>query len=302
MREEILLRELENAYGIDITSIEHIREMIGLVFRLHTATRTLCFKVYPASWNTVCVKSAHVQDHVARTSDIAPVVHVSIAGELVTDLLIDDESYVGFLMDYIDGSPVDRTADRTIILTLAETLHHALASYTLPLVERNEMYYVNLFEEFANQERLDPKYVDQVNTVLRDMYHRVRHLPRGVVHGDFHTGNLIRRNDGQLMIIDFDSVGIGHPHNDLATCFDTSHFNHFQPADFQRTKALFQTIAKQDFVSGMLAYLPLRHMEIIAAIGLRHGTDSFHDQLMDQQLSWITAWRTLLNQLSTQPQ
>lgn len=41
MREEILLRELENAYGIDITSIEHIREMIGSVFHIHTATRTL---------------------------------------------------------------------------------------------------------------------------------------------------------------------------------------------------------------------------------------------------------------------
>lgn len=299
MNEEMLLHHLEQAYHISITSISHIREMIGSVFRVNTDPQTLCFKAYPASWKAVCDKSARVQDHVAKTCGIAPLVYPATTDDLVIDLVIDDVSYAGFLMDFIDGESVDRTKGRAEILSLANTLHGALATYPLPLDERDANYYISLFDEFASIERFDPRYVQQVKIILNDMYHLVRHLPRGVVHGDFHTGNVIRRHDGRLMIIDFDSVGHGHPYNDLATCFDASHFNRFHPVDFQHTKSSFQTMVEDAFVPGMMAFLPLRHMEIIAAIGLRHGTNSFHNQLMDQQLSWIQSWHELVRQLVT---
>ncbi|MFC8527194.1 phosphotransferase enzyme family protein [Nocardia sp. NPDC057227] len=48
-------------------------------------------------------------------------------------------------------------------------------------------------------------------------YRRLPALPRGVVHGDAHTGNLLRDHDGRVVLCDLDSAGHGPLAWDLAT-------------------------------------------------------------------------------------
>lgn len=54
--------------------------------------------------------------------------------------------------------------------------------------------------------------IGRVDAGLRTVRYR---LPTAVIHGDAHLGNLIRRQDGQVVLCDFDSVSIGPAEWDL---------------------------------------------------------------------------------------
>ncbi|MGN2642365.1 phosphotransferase [Nocardia takedensis] len=68
---------------------------------------------------------------------------------------------------------------------------------------------------------------------VEDRYHRLPPLSHGIVHGDAHTGNLLRDHRGRVVLCDLDSAGHGPLAWDLATnAVDAQRFGH--PDDHTR--------------------------------------------------------------------
>ncbi len=56
---------------------------------------------------------------------------------------------------------------------------------------------------------------DDITAALTAMLHPIAAGPTGFVHRDFFAGNLLRRPDGRLALIDFQDAALGHPAYDL---------------------------------------------------------------------------------------
>jgi hypothetical protein len=97
-------------------------------------------------------------------------------------------------------------------------LHNLAVPPGLPLPE------LDIFGRVAERIAVAPDLPDAERDFLEDRLAQLRRayvnltfpLPRSAVHGDAHQQNLIRRPDGQIILIDLERFAFGQPETDLA--------------------------------------------------------------------------------------
>jgi hypothetical protein len=133
----------------------------------------------------------------------------------------------------------DRDAERSI-LNLS-SIHRALEqwgmthSYT-PVINLDADSSIRIFgfaelalRRFAQVKKcnITARWVDrwdEVNTAFRGPLDTVRQVPTRLIHGDFNRRNVFldtRRNMG-MKVVDWEWMGVGHPHADLASAMKRS--------------------------------------------------------------------------------
>ncbi len=116
---------------------------------------------------------------------------------------------------------IDDSGIRPTIGDLAELLrqlHQAKVPADLKLPD------ISIFDRVANRIATTQALTPSERTFLtgrldhlQQKYDDVQFaLPASALHGDAHQGNLIRRSDGQVLLIDFERFAFGPPESDLA--------------------------------------------------------------------------------------
>ncbi len=296
--DDMLKDHLNTHYRLFVARISLIREMIATAYLIETRDQRYVLKVYDPMHAHLCEISAMVMDHLEPTG-LSPKVIRSAHGTLTEDIHVANMHHKMVLMTYVDGSDVDALPLSMSIKCQIEHLHQHLQGLKDHLPIHGIDFFVNRFIRLLEDKRVDEVTRAQMKTIGDNLFDYVLKLKNGVCHGDFHTGNMKMVNH-QLVVFDYDAVAISSPLIDYATVFDTSDFNHFEYEAFLSTTAVFSDIAKtRTELLGMLAFVPIRHFELIATIGNRHGLERLSMAFLNEQIKWITDWVSYLNQTAS---
>lgn len=277
-------RTIERHYDFSIHEATLIREQIGRVYRLDTDRATFALKWYRTGWDDVAVRAAQVMAHLNQSTPFAPVILPTVTGDLTS--IIDGTRVV--LWEWVDGEDVDKETDADSLFALWEGVNRAMAEAPFLLPKRRwsdsvKRYCTCLFQTGWSEER---------SFVIQDMSRAwmdaVDTLPQGFQHGDFHTGNVLKTSEG-LVLLDFDACGEGVSMADLATMYDGIPFHDCTKEAMERTVTSWRQRFDPDpaWIRGLLAVLPLRHMEIIANILMANGMSVRDHALFDKQHKWM---------------
>ncbi len=139
----------------------------------------------------------HLEAHNFHTSKVIK----SCSGEF----LLKTNNKPVYLKSYIEGF-VPRKLSLTSLEQLGKMIAKLHKIQVLDSIPDGYLYRLNYFTEVSTSSSSHP-YMDWLNQKLQFLEeHLPTDLPRGLVHGDIFTNNLVKGTHGQIIIIDFEEV------------------------------------------------------------------------------------------------
>jgi|GEM_PF-1644492 len=297
---QIIKAHIENAYGLCVMDIALERDIIGSVFFVRCKDQDLIFKLYQEDTSIDIDETIKVLTYLSENAFNVPKIIKSKHLESYTSL----QKRKGILFEYVDGSAVSIQDDQEEIIKLFRQLNDCMRNYPNPISKRSYSYYVSRFINLLKHVDFPMKKVDEIESSTRKMYTSMKSLKRGFCHGDFHTGNMIKKNN-EIYLLDFDACHIESSYLDLLTVFDQTDFNRYNQKDLLKTYDYLKSIddLKSVDVMSLLAFIPIRHCEIIANIIQAGNEKVIEDSFAEEQYQWIMAfyrdWLSLIKSNST---
>lgn len=295
---------LTKHYSIKPTNITLLREMIGIVYKIDTTTTSYVFKIYKYSEKEMVKRIIYVMNQLKTSTISIPIIHQTNDHKYYV-CFHDQIDYIGLLFEYIKGTPPQKNTHISQIANMLSSLHKNmdqvpnLNKYTL-----GQQFYVGRFIDLLKEKQYNKEKISKLEKIGDELFRVFHQYPLSFCHGDFHNENMIVSNNQSIYLIDFDSANYTNNIIDIATFCDQFDFNIYDEDDFFKT-----TIAIQHFMShyqqasnqkipihDMMAFIPIRHMELIATIGLVKGIHTITDAFIDQQYHWIISYYNKLKQ------
>jgi Ser/Thr protein kinase RdoA (MazF antagonist) len=275
---------IEQQFNVRIQDTTFIRGQIGRVYQVTTDQGAFALKWYRAGWDTVARQSAEVMAHLNKTTAYAPVLRRTTTNDVVATM--DGTSVV--VWEWVTGKDVDKEIDATALHDLWYGVNDTMADMEAALPKRTLPEHVERYLACLREIDWSPTRTEQLRQWSRQWIEAVERLPSGFQHGDFHSGNVLRTDNG-LVLLDFDACGLGSPLVDMATMYDAIPFHDCTDEGIETTLREWDRRFHPDpvWIDGLLAALPLRHMEIIANILLVHGVSERNQDLFDKQYRWM---------------
>ena len=128
----------------------------------------------------------------------------------------------------------------------------------------------------------------------------LKDLPQGNCHGDLHRGNLIQKSNGQIYLVDFDTVCRAPLMFDVMVMCDMTDYFNLKQEDIELTGKVYRK-----FLSGYSEYralsseeilsfsywVAIRHFQLQATILEIYGIDCIDEGFIDGQLHWLNKWQ-----------
>lgn len=285
----MLRATIETTYPFHVDTVELLRDVIGSIYKVETPGGTYCLKLYRPHQTKEARRSILLIEHLSKRGVHVPKIIRSTAGSLH----FEHEGRTGILMEFIDGEVVDVDTHQTLALDEHRRMIEALEDYPQALPARRFHYYAGRYLDFMETIGFPEDKIETLRTLTVELFSYILKLPRGFSHGDYHNGNMILR-DGSLFILDFDACNSLSPDVDLVTFLDRTDFNAFKASDMDRTIEVMRSVGDftDERLASLLAYIPVRHMEIIQNINEAKGKlDSDHAFYL-QQYQWIKEYHS----------
>ena len=275
---------LEKNYPFEIVRVELIRDLIGSIYKIETSEGPYCLKLHRPHQTEEAKRGAAVQSHLQSKGVFVPRIIPTSLGQMH----FMHGGRTGVLMEYVEGDAVDVKRHRDLALAEHARMQKAMEDYPHALPKKRFGYYAGRYLDYMEATGFPKAKTKTLRSHAKDFYGHLNKLPPGFSHGDYHNGNMVLR-DGRVVILDFDACNDFSPDVDIVTFLDHTDFNAFSEAGIEKTiEALKETFDPEDErLMALLAYLPIRHMEIIMNIyeaEEKRDTDhAFHLQ----QYHWI---------------
>jgi Ser/Thr protein kinase RdoA (MazF antagonist) len=285
--QDIFIKAITQHYNIQINHYKRHRHMIGDVYFINTNQSDCVVKIYKPKLKAMAEKSILVMHYLS--SQKGPVPKVILTKE--SKPFIEVNNHLMFLTKRIKGEEVHKIEDEYQINQCHRDFLSLMGHYKGDLITRNQTYYVERFIELLNKKA----YPNEKRFEMKEMgdyfYDQIKYLPKGICHGDFHTGNLIKY-ENQIYLLDFDAVAYFSSHIDLITMNDLTDFNQYRKEDlFQTIKRLNQMIPENSYlIKPLMAFIPIRHFELIATIAHANGLESMTESFLNQQYDWVKSF------------
>lgn len=209
---------------------------------------------------------------------------------------IDDIMYYGVVLTYHKGNTPNTNLDHDNIIKYIKSIHIQMEKYPHKLNYYGKEYYVNRCIEIAIFKDLDANRLIKFKYMGNELYQYIENLPRSFCHGNFTIENIIKDISGQFTIIDFDAANNTSNLIDLATFCDQTDFDEFKEKYFDNTiktllevQSIYRKFTDEE-IRAMLAFIPLRHFEYIANIGIAQGIEKVKLEFIEKHYLWIEAY------------
>ena len=297
MDENVLLEILSEYYGIEHPSLEFLREGGGHTFIVNGKTKYL-LKVIGGAFADTARQSVSLMRYLEGNSFPVPKTILAKDGNAIMETEADGEKKLITLMEFIEGDEPDLKERASDIGALTGRLHLLMEQYPAKPVSHDRDFFIGRYLEYLRKKNY-PR-LDAFEKLGENSWEKVRNLPQGICHGDLHRGNLLQSADGQIYLIDFDTVcGAPLMFDIMVMCDMTDYFN-LKQDDMSVTKEVYRK-----FLSGYSAYRPLsreevlsfpdwiviRHFQLQATILDIYGIDCIDENFIDGQLYWLNRWQ-----------
>jgi Ser/Thr protein kinase RdoA (MazF antagonist) len=219
-----IAEQVEKHFGLEIGGVDSVKSKSNsLVYRLQTESRCVFLRLYVGSFsNDRVAEEAALLEYLGEREFNAPRLVKTAAGGSVLQCAIDGDLVCGYLTEEvpIDRAGIDVEDDAHLRLaaqklaefhTITGTLgrNFTAVSWNLPwMVDRNLRTLEPSFAKRRGDYATISEWFAQGSAGVSQRWRKAEGT-WGIIHGDWHSTNLILGAGGDLWFLDFESFGNG---------------------------------------------------------------------------------------------
>ena len=297
MDERILQEVLAVNYGIESPSLEFLREGGGHTYVVNSKNKYL-LKVIGSAFSDTASRSVSIMRYLEGNEFPVPKTILTKGGEAVFETEAKGSKNLIALMDYIEGDEPELEKCAPEVGELVGIFHQLMEKYPEKVAPKGKEFFIRRYLEFL-REKNSPRFAEYEELGER-LWDKVKDLPQGNCHGDLHRGNLLQNAEGQIFLVDFDTVCRAPSMFDVMVMCDMTDYFNLKPEDITLTKEVYRK-----FLSGYSKYhglsreeilsfpywVAIRHFQLQATILEIYGIDCIDEGFIDGQLWWLNKWQ-----------
>ena len=287
---------LRSHYGLQDFSLRFLREGGSRVYLVEGESGYL-LKVIGAAFADTARQSVSVMRFLESRDFPVPKTLLTQSGEALLETSLDGETLLILLQEYIEGDEPDLEVRAPEVGDLVSRLHCLLEQYPDKLVSRGYDFFIGRYLDILRKKNYPG--LSAYEELGRKLWQKVGGQPEGNCHGDLHRGNLLEAADGQIYLLDFDTVCYAPVMFDVMVMCDMTDYFRLNPEDIDRTGRVYEQFLsaytqrrsltaaeKQSFPD----WVAIRHFQLQATIVETYGPDCIDTQFIDWQLHWLKSW------------
>ncbi|MBR4823613.1 MAG: phosphotransferase [Spirochaetaceae bacterium] len=296
--EEKLIQLLQTQYRLENISLEFLREGGCKTYIVNCGKKYL-LKVIGNAFKDTAKQSVLITRFLEESGFPVPKTILTESGEAIVELSADEEACLILMQEFIEGEEPNLEEAETAgkVGALVGKLHSLMEHCPVQPVFRDKDFFIGRYIDFLCQKSY-PK-IAEYEKLGERLWKKVEKLPYGICHGDLHRGNLLQTKNGQIYLLDFDTVCKAPLMFDVMVICDMTNYFNLQEKDIETTRAVYE-----NFISGYTHCHPLspeekltfsdwvaiRHFQLQATILEVHGINCIDEQFIDWQLYWLNEW------------
>ena len=297
MIENQLLEILKTQYCIEKPALEFLREGGGHTYIVNGKEKYL-LKVINPSFLDTARQSVSVMRYLKENDFPVPDIILTLNGDAIFETVTDGENKGIILMEFIAGEEPDLKECATEVGSLIGRFHQLMDEYPIKPVLRGKEFFIGRYLDFLKKKKYHD--LSAYEELGERLWKKVENLKAGICHGDLHRGNLLQNPDGQIYLVDFDTVCKAPIMFDVMVMCDMTDYFDLKPEDINTTKKVYR-----EFLSGYSKYhtlsneeilsfpdwVAIRHFQLQATILEIYGIDCIDERFIDYQLYWLNKWQ-----------
>ncbi|HBS44871.1 MAG TPA: hypothetical protein DEA91_11140 [Paenibacillus sp.] len=213
-----------------------------------------------------------------------------------------DGCCVGILYGYVEGAMPDGKIEAESIGIQIGELHNLMDKYPDKLKNRPKTEYIDDYISVMRELDFHSGKTLELEQYGNLLWERITKLQKNFCHGDLHTGNMIRNQSGEYVLLDFDDASGDYPSMDVAYMSDDTNFNHFHESMYDQTMRLCERfysgyskvrVLSNNEINAVLDFIAIRHFQIISRIVRSQGLQCVSKEFCDEQYVWLMKWQEL---------
>ncbi len=196
-----LKEELKEFYDLPIERVDLLRNVGGAVFAVIGAAGRYILKLYEEDGMHTAQKAFWA----ARVLEEKGVDTIQVMDAKNAELCVFSTGEAGYLYKYIEGAPAG-DAQMPALGAYVANVQKALGGFTRGLQDCGKEYYIDRLTRLMYECGFDAGMVRELEACGKQLWQRLSHLKRGVIHGDLNRTNVLVDAEGRLFLIDMDSV------------------------------------------------------------------------------------------------
>lgn len=295
-----LLEQIQLSYGSEFKNLKLLRDWIGQVYEGSRDNGKYIVKVFRNQYTNQAIQSAKVMTHLKHNQFPVPKVIMALDGSSY----ITYKNQIVILYEFIEGNEVEKDENLFEIGAMCGRMSILMETYPHKISAHGYDFFIKRYLEVMKKKEYEG--LGRLAKLGDFLWSQVLDLPLGVIHGDFHTGNMfLQRNE--LILFDFDACAIASPAYDVATACDaTDYFDlsldrlkqglretQQNVEKFLEGYGHYATLSKPE-VDAIYLFIAIRHFDIQATIIESQGLNCIDDKFLDSQYLWLSTWMKLL--------
>lgn len=303
MEENRVLTILRENWNFKVLGIEFLRDGGGRTYVVTGEEQKFLLKIVGSAFRDTVRQSVDVMRYLARNAFPVPAVMETNLQQPMLEISDEGQTYLFVLYEYIEGTEPDLCVCAEKVGILIGRLHKLLLNYSQELVRRGASFFIGRYIDILRKKGY-PR-ADAYARLGAAFWKRVENCPVSICHGDLHRGNLLETADGEIYLLDFDTICAAPRMFDVMVMCDMTNYFDLQSDDIKTTQKIFEA-----FAAGYTRYMELtaeeratfkdwvviRHFQLQATIVEIYGLDCINNDFIDKQLEWIENW---IEQLGT---
>ena len=297
MNKERLLEMLTKDYGINEPSLEFLREGGGHAYIVNGKQKYL-LKLIKTAFTDTAKQSVSIMRYLKDNGFPVPGILLTKDGTAMLEAADGDEEKLIVLMEFIDGKEADLKENASAIGALVGRFHCLMERCPMEPAVHGKEFFIGRYLDLLRKKRY-PR-LAEYEELGECLWEKVRNLPQGNCHGDLHRGNLLQSADGQIHLIDFDTVCRAPVMFDVMTMCDMTDYFNLKQEDIDVTEEVYRnflsgyssyrTLSREEILS-FPDWVAIRHFQLQATILEAFGIGCIDEGFIDSQLSWLNRWQ-----------
>ena len=297
MKENQLLEILTRAYGIGEASLTFLREGGGHTY-IVKGRESYLLKVVGGPFLQTARQSVSVQRYLKENGFPVPEIILTRDGAAAFETAAEGEETLIVLMEFLEGEEPELRETAAELGALVGSFHRLMEQYPGEPLSHGREFFIGRYLSFLRQ-RNDPR-LSAYEALGEGLWEKAAALPRGRCHGDLHRGNLLQTPEGQIYLVDFDTVCRAPLMFDITALCDMTDYFHLKQEDIRVTRAVyreflsgyssFRALSREELLS-FPDWVAIRHFQLQATILELYGIDCIDEGFIASQLSWLRKWQ-----------
>ncbi len=287
---------IEKNYDVKVISVKKLRDGGSSTYLVYCQDNKYLLKFIAESFRNTVVESLDVLKYLQEKNFPSPKVILTKEGLP----FIEENQSISALYKYFEGVEIDDDENYKELGAIVGKLHKVMENYSATLMKNRKEFFIDRYISILKEKEYNRSKILEFKKYGDYLWDKIKDLPKGFCHGDLHRGNVIKTNEGDYHLLDFDtSCNAFSIYDIMLICNSTDYFTYNDDL-FELTKLRYEEFLKgyQKYIkldkrqiNAFYDFVGIYHYQLQATIIEIYGLDCVDDTFLDNQLDWLMKWK-----------